>query len=33
MYINLIETTNQKPVLDMQEIKRKELKHITKESH
>ena len=33
LYIHLMVTTNQKPVLAMQKIKRKEYKHISKESH
>ena len=32
LYINLVETRNQKPVIDMQKIKRKESKYITKGS-
>jgi len=32
LYINLTVTTNQKPVIDMQKIKRKESTYITKES-
>ena len=32
LYTNLMVTTNQKPVTDMQNIKRKESKSITKES-
>ena len=31
LYVNLMVTTNQKPVIDMQKIKRKESKYITKE--
>ena len=31
-YINLMVTKNQKPVIDMQRTKKKELKYITKES-
>jgi len=31
LYTNLIVITNQKPVIDMQRIKRKESKYITKE--
>ena len=30
---NLMVTTNQKPVIDKQKLKRKESKHITKENH
>ena len=32
LYINVMVTTNQKPVIDMEKIKRKESKYITKES-
>ena len=32
LYINLMIHTNQKPVIDMQRIKRKESNYITKES-
>ena len=31
LFTNLMVTTNQKPVIDMQKIKRKESKYITKE--
>ena len=32
LFINLMVTTNQKPVINIQKIKRKESKYITKES-
>ena len=32
LYINLMVITNQKPIIDMQKIKRKQSKYITKES-
>lgn len=33
LYVKLMVTTNQKLVTDMQKIKRKKSKHISKESH
>ena len=33
LYIKLMVTTSQKPVIDMQKIMRKESKHIIKESY
>ena len=32
LYANLVVTTNQKPVIDMQRIKRKESKYVTRET-